>query len=124
MELTVNIFFNRIEPLTQKGLPSLVVINDKLMIREDYVKRLKDMAKDFVNLSNIRGNIAGKAMPDPINNPIFIEHDLKQVFIMKPNLVWYIETYEIYCMMIKVKILDEEHWSELCNYQEEQDKKD
>lgn len=74
MELTVNIFFNRIEPLTQKGLPSLFVINDKLMIREDYVKRLKDIAKDVVNLSNIKGSIIGREMLETISNPIFIEH--------------------------------------------------
>ena len=31
LEITVNKFFNRIEPLTQKVLPSLFVINDKLI---------------------------------------------------------------------------------------------
>lgn len=40
MELTMNKFFNRIQPLNQKGLPSLFVINDKLMDKEDYVKKL------------------------------------------------------------------------------------
>ena len=33
LELTVNKFFNRIGPLTHKGLPSLFVINDKIMAR-------------------------------------------------------------------------------------------
>ena len=63
-------------------------------------------------------------MPDPISNRIFIEHELKQVFTMKPTFALYTKTNEIYYKMIKVKILDEEHWSELCNYQEEQDKQD
>ena len=31
LEITMNIFFNRIDPLTQKGLPSLFVINDNLI---------------------------------------------------------------------------------------------
>lgn len=57
LELTVNGFFNRIELLTQKGIPSLFFINDKLMTSVDYVKSLKDISKDVVNLSNIRGNI-------------------------------------------------------------------
>jgi len=93
--------------LTQKGLPYLFVINDKLMTIEDYVKRLKDIAKDSVNLSNIRGNIIGKAMPDPISNPFFIEHELKHVFTMNPTYALYAETNKIYFTMIKVKILDE-----------------
>lgn len=40
LELLVNRFFNRIEPLNQKCIPSLFSINDKLMPREDYVKKL------------------------------------------------------------------------------------
>lgn len=39
LELKVNRFFNKIEPLTQKGLPSMFVVNGKLMAREDYVMR-------------------------------------------------------------------------------------
>lgn len=85
LELIVKIFFNRIEPLAKKSLPSLFVINDKLMTREDYVKRLKDIAKDVVNLSEIRGSVTGKSMLDAINNPIFIEHELKHVFTVKPT---------------------------------------
>jgi len=118
LELIINRVFNRIEPLTKNGLPSLFVINDKLMTREYDVKRIKDIAKDVVNLSNIRGTMIGKAMLDAISNPIFIEH----VFTVKPTFVWYKETYEIYCKLIKVKIPDEEEWRKLCDYQEEQDK--
>lgn len=96
MEQTINKFFNKIEPLTQKGLPSLFFINDKLMTRKDYVKRLKDIANDSMNLSNIRGNIIGKAMPDPISNLVFIEHKLKHVLTMNPTYALHTETNEIY----------------------------
>jgi len=86
------------------------------MTREDYVKKLKDIAKDVVNLSNIRGNMTGKVMLDAIRNPIFIEHELKHVFVVKPTFAWYKKVDEIYCRMIKVKIPDEDEWSKLCNY--------
>jgi len=40
LELTINRFLNKMQPLHQKGIPSLFVINDKLMARGDYAKRL------------------------------------------------------------------------------------
>jgi len=122
LELLVNKFFNIIEPLTQKGLPSLFVINDKLMAIEDYVKRLQGIAQDVVNLSNIKGNITRKALMEAISNPICIEHELKHVFTVKPTFAWYMEVDEIYCRLIKVKIPDEEAWSDFYDYREEHDK--
>ena len=47
LEIVVNRFFNRTEPLTQKGLPSLFVINEKLITREDYVKKLNEISRDM-----------------------------------------------------------------------------
>ena len=103
LELTVNRFFNRIESLTQKGLPSLFVINDKLVTREDYVKRLKYITKDVFNLSNIRGNITRKAMMEAISNPIYLEHELKHVFTIKPTFAKYTEVDEAYAGLPKSK---------------------
>ena len=40
LEVAINRFFTRIDALNKKGLPSLFVINDKLMTREDYMKKL------------------------------------------------------------------------------------
>jgi hypothetical protein len=48
MDLGVQRFFSKIEALQKKGLPSLKVINDKLMTLPDYKKRLTDVAKDIV----------------------------------------------------------------------------
>lgn len=62
LEIVVNIFFSRIEPLTQKGPPSLFVINDKLITREDYVKNLNEISKDTAKFSNIRGTMTWKAL--------------------------------------------------------------
>ena len=36
-------FFNKIEPLMSKDLPSMMVINEKLMPIEDYVKTLTEV---------------------------------------------------------------------------------
>lgn len=124
LELTLNRFFNRIEPLNQKRLPSLFVINDKLMAREHYIKKLQGIAMDATNLSNIKGSITGKALLEAINNQIYIEHEVKHVFVVKPTFQKYSEADEIHRSLIKIKVPDEEAWSDLCDYQEERDKDD
>jgi len=40
LEVAANGFFTRIDALNKKGLPSLFVINDKLMTKEEYFKKL------------------------------------------------------------------------------------
>lgn len=116
MELTINRSFNRIQPLNHKGLPSLFVINEKFMAREDYVKKLQGIATNVANISNNKGNITGKALLEAINNQIYIEHELKHVFVVKPTFEKYTEADEIYKRLMKIKILDEEAWGDMCDY--------
>lgn len=59
-------------------------------------------------------------MLEAIKNPIYIEHELKQVFIVKPTFSKYTEADEVCCGLIKFKITNEDQWSDLCNYQKEQ----
>lgn len=124
LELTINKFFNRMHPLHQNVLPSLFSINEKLMDRGDYVKKLQGIATDATNLSNIKGSITGKALLEGISNQIYIEHELKHVFLVKPSFTKYTDADEVYRRLNKIKILDGEVWSKLCDYQEEQDKDD
>jgi len=46
----------------------MFLINEELMAREDYVKKLQGIAMDAANLSNIKGNIIRKALLEVINN--------------------------------------------------------
>jgi len=72
LEIRVSKFFTRIESLNKKGLPSLFVINDKLMTREDYKKKLQYIAKDTAKSSHIKGAMTGRAYFEAINNMSFI----------------------------------------------------
>lgn len=102
--------------LHQKGLPSLFVINDKIMDIRLYVKKLQGIATDAANLSNIKGIITGKALLEAINNQIYIEHELKHVFLVKPSFAKYTDADEVYIRLTKIRIPDSEAWSELCDY--------
>lgn len=106
LEVAVNRFF-------KEGLPSLFVINDKLMTREDYLKKLQDTTKS----SNIKGSMTGRAFYEAISNICFMQNKIKHIFIVKPTFAKYTEVDEIYHRVTKISIPDEERW-EKCEYQD------
>jgi len=55
MQLAINRFMVKFELLRQKGLPNPLVINDKLMTQEDYNKKIREVARDQINTSSMRG---------------------------------------------------------------------
>lgn len=57
LQVGVNKFCNKIEALIQKGLPIIYVINDKLITQEDYVLKMKEMARSGVKFSGIKGSM-------------------------------------------------------------------
>ena len=57
LEIAISKFFNIIGPLTKRGMPSLFVINHKLITMEYNVKKLKEIAKDTTKFSNIKGDM-------------------------------------------------------------------
>ena len=63
MGIGVHIFFSKIEVLHKKGLPGMLVINDKLITLSDYKKKINTMAKDGSKFAGIKGRITGKDFP-------------------------------------------------------------
>ena len=55
VNVIVQRFFSRLEPLTNKVFPSMLAINDKLMPIEDYVRKLTKVGTNAASVSNIRG---------------------------------------------------------------------
>jgi len=56
----LNRFCNRIKALIRKGLPSIYVINDKLITQEDYALNMKEMARRSIKVSGIMGSMIEK----------------------------------------------------------------
>ena len=96
LEIIFSRFFNRIKPLTNRELPSLFVINDKLITREDYANKLKDIAKDTTKFVGVRGAMTGRSFLEAMSNDIFIEHEIKHIFVLKPTFSRFTEIDEIY----------------------------
>jgi hypothetical protein len=60
MDIGVQRFFNKIEVLQKKGLPSMMVLNDKIMTLSDYKQKIATVAKDSSKFFRIQGSITGK----------------------------------------------------------------
>jgi hypothetical protein len=61
MDTCVHRFFNKFEVLNKKGLPGLLVLNDKLITFPDYNQKLKTMEKYNSKFAGIQESITGKA---------------------------------------------------------------
>ena len=62
MQLAIDMFMVKFDVLRQKGLPNPLMINDKLMPQEDYNRRIREVARDQVNTSSIKGMPASKIL--------------------------------------------------------------
>jgi len=72
LELQVKIFTNRIEALMQKGFPNIYVINDKLITQEDYILKMKEVAKRSIKFSGIKGSMTAKALLETMSNDFHV----------------------------------------------------
>jgi hypothetical protein len=100
--------------LQKKGLPGLLVLNDKLMTLSDYKKKITTVGKDSSKFSGIQGSIIGKEFLETLLLDLNIQHEIKYIFIIKPTFSKYTEMDEIYCRLFKVTIPNHSRWEELC----------
>ena len=99
--------------LREKGLPSPMVIHDKLMTQLDYTDRLRKLAKEQVSTSGIKALPTGKVLYDTFENLFFLEHKVKHLFVTKPNFSKYTKGDEIYRRLLKLKLPEDEWWEKM-----------
>jgi hypothetical protein len=85
MDIGVQRFFSKIEALQKKGLPGLLVLNDKLMTLLRLQAKDAMVAKDSSKFSGIQGSITGKAFLETLQLDLSIQHEIKYIFITKPT---------------------------------------
>jgi len=66
------------------------------MTKEDYMKKLLDIAKDTTKSSHIKGTMTRRVFYEATSNISFIKHELKHFFAAKPTFSRYTEVDEIY----------------------------
>jgi hypothetical protein len=104
MDVAIQRFFIKTDSLQKKGLPSLFVINKKLITFSYYKLNILSVAKDGSTFAGIQGSITGKAFLETLRLDLSIQHEIKYLFITKPTLSKYTETDEVYRRLFKVTI--------------------
>jgi len=104
MQVAIDRFMAKFQILREKGLPSPFVINDKLMTQLDYDNRLRQLAKEQASILSIKALPTGKVLYNTFENLFFLQHEIKHLFITKPNFAKYTEVDEIYRRMMNDKL--------------------
>ena len=113
MEVSIARFMMKFDVLRQKGLPNPLVIHEKLMNRDEYDKKLREVAKEQVNLPTSHGIPTGKVIYKNLENLFYLQHEVKHVFINKPTFSNYPEADDIFIRMMKIKLIEVELWENL-----------
>jgi hypothetical protein len=113
MDQGVQRFFHKIDSLQRKGLPGMKVINDKLMTLPDYKKKLTEASSS--KFAGVQGSVTGKAFIEALQLDIDIQHEIKNIFIIKPTFAKYTDMDEVYRRLLKITVPSHIRWEELCD---------
>lgn len=72
MLLAIDRFMVKFEILRKKGLPNPLVINDKLMTQEDYNRKIREVARNQVNTSSMKGIPTSKVLYQTFENLFYL----------------------------------------------------
>lgn len=103
--------------LQSKGLPSPLVINDKLMRHEDIINKLgqyaNNQASSSASASTPKALPTGRDLYDSLENLFYVEHELKHLFPEQPYFVKYTEADEIFRKLQRTRIPKEDWWTNM-----------
>jgi hypothetical protein len=114
-DVAVKRFFSKTDSLQKNGLPSLFVINNKLITLSDYKHNILIVVKDGSKFTGIKGNITGKEVLETLRLDPSIQQEIKYIFITKPTFTKHTETDEVYRRLLKVNIPSQQRWDDLCD---------
>jgi hypothetical protein len=114
MDIGVQIFFSKFEVLHKKGLPGLIVLNDKQVTLSDYKQKMIVVAKDSSKFAGIQGSITSKYFLETLQFDLNIHHEIKHIFITKPTFSKYTEMDEIYRKLLNISIRGKKRWEDIC----------
>ena len=81
MRAEINAFMEKFDVLQNKGLPSSLVINDRLVRHKYYVEKLNNYASNQVDsatsASGIKALPTGGVLYDNLEILFYVEHELK-----------------------------------------------
>ena len=116
MQEEINVFRKRFDILLNKGFPSPLLSEDKLMDLESYVEKLDKHANNHASTSTSSSTTAlptGKSLHDRLENLFYLEHEVKHLFPVQLTFFRYTETDETLRKLQRTRILEDKWWEEL-----------
>jgi len=113
MQEYIDEFMRKFDILRSKGLPSPLVINDKLMVQDDYVKKLHQQANCQASSSVVKALSTRNVLYDGLENLFYIAHEVKHLFPVQPNFVKYTEADEIYRKLTRIRMPKDDWWNNM-----------
>jgi len=114
LRIVVQRFHFKFSLLDQRGLPGLVAPNDILISSEEYWKKISIVSTDKDKFAGIKGHLTLKAFLEALKLNLIIKHEIKHIFVNKPNFEKYTEVDEVYRKLINLSIPSEDRWDHLC----------
>ena len=113
MQEDIDEFMRKFDILQSKGLPSPLLIKDKLMVQIDYINKLHQQANNQASSSAVKALPIGRVLYDGLENLFYIEHEVKHLFPVQPNFVKYTEADEIYRKLTRTRIPRDDWWTSM-----------
>lgn len=117
MQEEINAFRKRFDVLQSKGLPSPLVINDKLMRHIDYVEKLDqyagNQASSSTSASGTKAFPTSRVLYDSLENLLYVEHEIKHLFPIQPTFFRYTEIDETLRKLQKNRLPEPKWWEDI-----------
>lgn len=96
--MEINDFTEKFTVLQQKGLPSLLTNNQRLLTHEQYAHRVNTYVANQITASSSTsekiGPPSGQSLYDKLENLFYIKHEINHLFEVQPNFYRYTEADE------------------------------
>ena len=83
------------------------------MPQEHYNRRIKELTRDQVNTSSMKGIPTRKVLYQTFENMFYLQHEVKHLFMNRLTFAKYTEANEIYKKMVNIKLPDAYIWENL-----------
>lgn len=117
MQVEIDSFIERFAVLHERGLPSLVGNNERLLRQAEYQHRLNKHATDQLNASS--STLAEKALPSGqtlyhnLEKFFYIEHEVKHLFTVQPNFYRYTDADKTLRKLLRHQLPKEQWWQSM-----------
>ena len=112
MNLSISKFKTKYDLLLGAGLPNIHGFNENLMTQKDYDNKIRAHAKEQAKKPLPQGSPSGKVLLGHFENLFFLQHEIKHMFMVKPNFSKYTEVDESCRKLRSMNIPTPEKWQE------------